>query len=83
MDNLYPGGVISLQCADDTLLFLKYDFSLPDYLKWLMACFEKLFDMKIYYHKSDLTPINLEEEDSQHYYCTIRETRKEEKFANG
>jgi hypothetical protein len=27
-----------------------------------MVCFEQLSDMKINYHKSDLTPVNLEEE---------------------
>jgi hypothetical protein len=32
-----------------------------------MACFEKLSGMKINYHKSDLTPINLEEEEIQEY----------------
>jgi hypothetical protein len=27
-----------------------------------MACFEKIYGMKINYHKSDLTQVNLEEE---------------------
>jgi hypothetical protein len=30
-------------------------------------CFENLSGMKINYHKSDLTPINLNEEESQNY----------------
>jgi hypothetical protein len=30
-------------------------------------CFKKLSGMKINYHKSDLTPINLNEEESQNY----------------
>jgi hypothetical protein len=38
-----------------------------------MVCFEKLSGMRINYHKSDLTPINLEEDECQNYaqifYC--------------
>jgi hypothetical protein len=50
-----------LQHADDTLLFLDNDEQGACHLKWLMVCFEHLSGMKINYHKSDLTPINLEE----------------------
>jgi hypothetical protein len=58
---------MSLQYADDTLLFLEHDFLAVNHLKWLMACFEKLSGVKINYNKSDLTPINLDEEDSHNY----------------
>jgi hypothetical protein len=37
-----------------------------------MTCFEKLSGMKINFNKSDLTPINLDEEERQSYaqiYC--------------
>jgi hypothetical protein len=37
-----------------------------------MTCFEKLSGMRINFNKSDLTPINLDEEESQSYsqiYC--------------
>jgi hypothetical protein len=40
MDSLYPEGVISLQYADDTLMFLKHDYQYACHLKWLLGCFE-------------------------------------------
>jgi hypothetical protein len=42
MTELYPGGVVSLQYADDTLLFLSHDPIAAHHLKWLMIFFEKL-----------------------------------------
>jgi hypothetical protein len=50
--SLYPEGVISIQYADDTLLFL---------------CYDKLSGMKINYHKSDMIPINLNGEEARQY----------------
>jgi hypothetical protein len=67
LSSLYPEGVVSLQYADDTLIFLEHDYQAACHLKWLMVCFEKLSDMKINYHKSDLSPVNLEEEESNRY----------------
>jgi hypothetical protein len=67
MTSLYPQGVISLQYADDTLLFLDNNERGACHLKWLKVCFEHLSGMKINYHKSDLTQINLEEEEA----CTF------------
>jgi hypothetical protein len=67
MDSLYPEGVISLQYADDTLLFLKHDYQDACHLKWLLVCFEQLSGMKINYNKSDMVPINLNEEETQMY----------------
>jgi hypothetical protein len=67
MSSLYPEGIISLQYADDTLLFLEHGYQSTSHLKWLLIYFEKLSRMKINYHKSDLTLINLEEEESQSY----------------
>jgi hypothetical protein len=67
MDSLYPEGVISLQYADDTLLFLKHDYQAAYHLKWLLVCFKKLSSMKINYNKSDLVPDNLEEEVTKMY----------------
>jgi hypothetical protein len=67
MTNLYPGGAISLQYVDDTLLFLSHDSGAAHHLKWFMVFFEKLSGMRINYHKSDLTPINLSEEEVQDY----------------
>jgi len=42
-----PGGILSLQYADDTLLFLKNSLEKAVNLKWLLVCFENLSGMKI------------------------------------
>jgi hypothetical protein len=42
MTSIYPGGVLSLQYADDTLLFLKHDLVSASHLKWIMVYFEQL-----------------------------------------
>ena len=50
------GGVISLQYADDTILFSSVE---DQHLKNLMCClvlFENLSGMRINYHKSELIP---------------------------
>jgi hypothetical protein len=62
MTALYPHGVISLQYADDTLLFLGNDAQEACHLKWIIVCFKHLSRMKINYNKSDQTSINLEED---------------------
>jgi hypothetical protein len=67
MTSLYPERVISLQYTDDTLIFLSHGYRSTCYLKWVMVCSEKIFDMKINYHKSDLTPVLLEDEEIQEY----------------
>jgi hypothetical protein len=68
---------VSLQYADNTLLFLEHNYIAASHLKWLLMCFEKLSGVKINYHKSDLTPINLNEEESQNYsrifWCKLGE----------
>ena len=55
------GGVISLQCADDTLRFLEDNLDKANNLKWLLICYEKMTGMKINYDKSDLLTIGVEE----------------------
>jgi hypothetical protein len=67
LNSLYPEGIISLQYADDTLLFLDHDYQAACHLKWLMVCFEHLSGMRINYHKSDMTPINLDEGEANQY----------------
>ena len=58
-------GVISMQYADDTLLFLKADKDCAMNLKWLLSCFEQLSGMRINFHKCDLVPINVDPEEAQ------------------
>lgn len=67
IEGLHPevleGGIISLQYADDTLLFLKNDIQQARHFKFLLVCFEQLSGMKINYHKSDLMTFNLNEDE--------------------
>jgi hypothetical protein len=67
MSSLYPEGVISLQYADDTLLFLKHDKIATCHMKWFMVCYEHMSSMKINYHKSVMTPINMDEGEANEY----------------
>jgi hypothetical protein len=70
-----PGGIITLQYADDSILFLDNDINMAQNLKWLLTCFEQMFGMHINYHKSDLMTINLSEDEenlfAQVFSCKI------------
>jgi hypothetical protein len=57
---LVPGGFISLQYADDTLLFLDNDEGHARNLKCILTCFELLSGMRVNFHKSELVSINIE-----------------------
>ena len=48
------GGIVSLQYADDTLLFLGNDMEKAKKIKWVLSCFEQLSGMRINYDKSEL-----------------------------
>jgi hypothetical protein len=61
--HLVPGGVISLQYAYDTLIFLKYNERNANNLKCTLTCFEHVLGMKINYQKSELMAINMETPD--------------------
>ena len=63
--HIIPQGLICLQYADDTILFLNPK---PEYvrnLKWLLACFENLSGLKINYDKCEVVPINMNEDDAK------------------
>jgi hypothetical protein len=62
---LYPGGIISLQYADDTILFIENDVEVARNLKWVLTCFEQVSWMKINYEKSELVPINLDQAETE------------------
>ena len=62
LPNIIPGGVVSLQYADDTILFLENSAHKARNFKWFLSCFESLSGMKINFHKSDLMTINIDEE---------------------
>lgn len=52
-------GVLNLHFADDTLLFLKADSKMLEYLKFLLLGFELLYGLKINFDKSVMVPLNL------------------------
>jgi hypothetical protein len=61
----YPCGIISLQYADDTILFIENDVEVARNLKWVLTCFEQVSWMKINYEKSELVPINLDQVETE------------------
>jgi hypothetical protein len=65
---LVPGGVVSLQYSDDTLIFLEKDERNAINLKWTLTCFEQISGMKINYHKSELMAINMEQGEMQPFF---------------
>jgi hypothetical protein len=60
-------GMISLQYADDTLLFLEDDIEKANNLKWLLLCYEWMMGMRIKFDKSDLLTIGVEESRVNEY----------------
>lgn len=52
--NLVERGLCILQCADDTILFMKKDLEEAKNLKFVLCTFEKLLGLKINFHKSEL-----------------------------
>jgi hypothetical protein len=58
------GGVVSLQYADDTIVFSDPSESYLRNLKCSLIWFEKLSGMRINYHKSELIPCNMFEEQT-------------------
>jgi hypothetical protein len=67
MDSIWEDGIISLQYADNTMVFWKHDYESGCHLKWLMSCFEQLANMKINFNKSDLISVNLDEGQTHQY----------------
>ena len=63
LTDMCEGGIVSLQYADDTILFLQNNLPQATHFKWLLACFEKLSGMKINYNKSDLITMGASEEE--------------------
>jgi hypothetical protein len=53
---------VSLQYADDTLLFSTCDINVMRNLKCVLMLFEQVSEMRINFHKSEWVPMNLVEE---------------------
>jgi hypothetical protein len=76
LTNFRKEGVISLQYADDTIIFSSCE---DEHLKNLKCClmwFEQLSGMRINYHKSEIVPLNIGEEISKRvsrlFTCPLR-----------
>jgi len=67
LPQMLEDGIISLQYADDTLLFLENNLEKACNLKWLLVCFEQMSGMKINYDKSDLLTVGLEEDQANEF----------------
>jgi hypothetical protein len=58
-EELVEGGVIILQYADDTILFMDKDMGKAENLKWILTCFKIMSGMRVNYHKSEIVSINI------------------------
>ena len=67
LPHVVPGGVVNLQYADDTLLFLDAFVDHAKHLEWILVCFEKQSGLCINFHKSDLHTINIDEETAKEF----------------
>jgi hypothetical protein len=75
LPQVVEGRIISLQYADDTLLFLENDMDKASILKWLLVCFEQMSRMKINYDKSDLLTVGVDEDRANDFaklFCCKR-----------
>jgi hypothetical protein len=61
--DLVTRGVINLQYADDSILFLENDVAYARNLKYILTCFELMSGIRINYNKSELVPINIDNQE--------------------
>lgn len=67
-----PGGILSLQYADDTIRFSSAEEIHVRNLKYILMWYEQISGMRINFHKSELVPINLDPEKAHslaHILC--------------
>jgi hypothetical protein len=57
--------------ADDTIFFLLAILGIIENVKWALVAFESLTGIKINYDKTEMVPMNLNEEESHHYAALI------------
>lgn len=60
MEEFREDGIISLQYADDTILFSRIEEGYTKNLKGILMWFEQLSGMRINFHKSELIPMNVD-----------------------
>jgi hypothetical protein len=58
ISHIIPNGVVILQYADDTIIFLKHDMEEVVHMKLLLYLFEMLAGLKINFNKSEIFMIN-------------------------
>ena len=63
--DLVENGVVCLQYADDTILFLDANEKVVKNMKWILTCFEQMSGMRINYHKSEIIPMNVSEQEKR------------------
>jgi hypothetical protein len=66
-----PSGIISMQYADDTMLFLDNKIAYVMNLKWIFSCFEQMSGMRINFHECDLAPVNVDSDMAQTFAQTL------------
>lgn len=65
LQNLREGGIMSLQYADDTVLFSSANLDHLMNLKHVIMWFEQISGMRVNFHKSELITLNVSEEEIQ------------------
>jgi hypothetical protein len=61
LEEFRVGGIVSLQYADDNILFSEAEESALENLKYILIWYEQIFGMRTNFHKSEVIPINVEE----------------------
>lgn len=70
LEEFKMGGIVSLQYADDTILFSKAEESVLKNLKCILMWYEQISGMRVNFHKSELVPLNLSQ-DEAHWMAHI------------
>jgi hypothetical protein len=63
LEDFRVGGIVALQYADDTILFSKAEDFVLENLKCILMWYEQVLGMRINFHKSEMVPINLEDNE--------------------
>lgn len=64
LEDFRPGGIVSLQYVDDTILSAKAEEFVLTNLKCVLMWYEQISRMTINFHKSGLVPLNLEQNEA-------------------
>jgi hypothetical protein len=64
-------GVISLQYVDDTIHFFDKNVERGRNLKSILTFFELMSGMRINFHKSEIVPINIGDQEDYKFYADI------------